>query len=333
MVKSKHIGKYIVGAYATSPNLSIWNENLEFIYFQLLKKIPQIRGLEIPFWGNTLHPFDDKWFLNNIKNSWENVITCVPGTMNRLQDDPYFGLASIKSKSRDEAIRFYKKVLGCVKTLKKKFGNRSVIAVQITTSPINELNEKKGMKKMLKESISEILSWDWHGTKILIEHCDAVNKNNIHPKKGFLQIDEEIDVVLQLNSKYDTDFGIMLNWGRSVIEERSVNGIIKHIKKTIENNLLSGLVFSGTTDKNNNLYGAWSDLHMPPPKFKGTKFYEKESLMSYDNIKAALSLCDLGSLDYIGIKLHALPNNSTIEKRVGINSEAMEIIDHAILTI
>ena len=46
VVNHNSLGKYIVGAYATSPNLFTWDENSELNYFDGLKKLQSIRGLE-----------------------------------------------------------------------------------------------------------------------------------------------------------------------------------------------------------------------------------------------------------------------------------------------
>ena len=132
MVSQDSIGRYIVGAYATSPNLFTWDEKSELIYFNLLKKMPSIRGLELPFWGESLHPFDDQWLLSNLDSKWENVLTCVPGTMKYLETVPRFGLASVDDNSRKEAIRFYRTAFNCVNNLKNHFGNKSVIGISIT---------------------------------------------------------------------------------------------------------------------------------------------------------------------------------------------------------
>ena len=50
-------GSYIVGVYATSPNLFQWNQEAERQYFNELKKLPSIRGLELPFWGDSVLAF------------------------------------------------------------------------------------------------------------------------------------------------------------------------------------------------------------------------------------------------------------------------------------
>ena len=100
MANKNSLSRYIVGAYATSPNLVTWDEKSELTYFNELKNLPSIRGLELPFWGESLHPFDDRWLLSNLDQNWENVITCVPGTMKSLENNPRFGLASIDDNSR-----------------------------------------------------------------------------------------------------------------------------------------------------------------------------------------------------------------------------------------
>ena len=330
MAEINSTGRYIVGAYATSPNLFTWDEKSELVYFNMLKELPLIKGLELPFWGDSLHPFDDDWLLSNLDPKWENVLTCVPGTMKRLKGDPYFGLASKNVKSRKEAIRFYLKALECIKTLKDYFGDNSLFAVHITSSPRNINSQTQGHKDIFIDSLSELVSWDWQGVKILVEHCDAFNEHNFVPKKGFLTLEEEIAAIIEINEKFVSKCGIIINWGRSVIEHRNVEGAIRHIKIAVQHNVLCGLIFSGTTDNDNNLYGSWSDLHMPPANYLNYQYFEPGSLMSFYNIKNALAACDYNMLDYVGVKLLAFPDDSPIEKRIGLNRDAIMLLDHAL---
>lgn len=330
---SEHISRYVVGAYATSPNLFSWDEKSELVYFNLLKELPPIRGLELPFWGDSLHPFNDQWLLSNLDPKWENVITCVPGTMKRLEIDPFFGLASINETSRKNAISFYRTVFKCVNKLKLKFGKKSVIAIYITSSPYHNDKQDYADKDSFISSLNELATWDWENTEILVEHCDAYNNNNLNPKKGFLSLVDEIDAVTQIKKEYGSNFGIVINWGRSVIEHRSVDGPIKHLKNAIKGKVLAGLMFSGTTASENNLYGSWSDLHMPPASYSNFQYFEKDSLMSYENIKNTLAACDFSTLTCLGIKLLAMPNDSTMEKRISLNKDTMNLLDQAISDI
>ena len=296
--------QYIVGAYTTSPNLYTWNEKSELSYFKALKSLKSIKGLELPFWGDSIHPFDDDWLFNNINPEWNNIVTCIPGTMKRLEIDPYFGLGSKKEKSRQEAINFYFIVYKCVNDLKKRFGENTVTDITIASSPYVRKEFRYSSEEKFITSLIELVSWEWGNTKIVIEHCDAFSSSNLEPIKGFLTLKEEIIAIKEINNKM---LGIAINWGRSVIEEKSICGPIKHIEETTKNNLLYGLMFSGTSNNNNNLYGKWSDLHMPPAKYKDYEYFEEESLMTYKAIKQTLSITELSSLSFLGIKLLAKP--------------------------
>ena len=330
MVSQNTLRRYIVGAYATSPNLFTWDEKSELVYFNMLKELPLIKGLELPFWGDSLHPFDDDWLLSNLDPKWENVFTCVPGTMKYLESNSYFGLASKNTKSREEALRFYETAFDCIAKLKRRFGKNCVTAIYITSSPCQNDTKQFADTKHFQLSLLELSSWDWGNTKIIVEHCDAYTKINTRPQKGFLTLENEISAIKQANDKCGSNIGILINWGRSAIEDRNVNGPIRHIKYAVKNKVLSGLMFSGTTANDNNLYGAWSDLHMPPAPFADYQYFEPQSLMTYENIKKSLSECDMNALEYLGLKLLAMPKESTIEKRITINKNTMCILDHVI---
>ena len=322
----KHKGKYIVGAYATSPNLFKWEEDSEKQYFNQLKKLSSIRGLELPFWGDSIHPFDDNWLLENIEPSWVNVLTCVPGTMKSMESDSNFGLASKSEKGRKNAVQFYERALAAVRQLNDHIGKDAILSVHITSSPSNSKNNITGSAEKFFESLLEIASWDWCGARVVVEHCDAYSGRFI-PQKGFLSLNDEIDAVTKANEKTNLNTGITLNWARSVIEKRSVTGAVEHILEVSKAGILSGMMFSGVTDKIDSPYGPWKDLHMPPCKATDMEYYEEGSLMTAQNMKESLMACALTMLDYVGIKLLALPDTSSIERRVGLNKDAMKLLD------
>lgn len=328
--KPQILNKYLVGAYATSPALYNWNESQELEYFNYFKKSLLVRGLELPFWGTSLHPFDDDWLLSNLSSEWENTLTCVPGTMNFIKDDPYFGLASVKIKSRLSAIEMYKRAFKSVKKIKNKFGEKSLKGIFITSAPLNNKLSRNATKEFFYKSLIELISWDWRDTRIMVEHCDAFTEKNFMPKKGFLSLRDEIDTIKKVNHEFNSNIGVVINWGRSTIEFRSQNGPIQHLKKATKNKLLAGIMFSGTSSSNNNLYGSWSDLHMPPAPYKDYEYFERESLMTYENIKETLMNCDLAQLEFIGVKLLALPESSSMKKRIGINENSLNLINEII---
>jgi hypothetical protein len=327
MAKPAHLNQYIVGAYTTSPNLFSWDEPSEGEYFAAIRKIRAIRGLELPFWGKSLHPVDDDWLLSNLDPAWENVLTCLPGTMVILADNIHFGLASRDENSRKSAIQFYRIALKSIQKLKARNGEDSLHAIHLASSPRNLGDQQLASAESFEKSLDEILEWDWGNTKLVVEHCDAWSAKNDNPQKGFLQIEEEVDAIISVNAKHGSDIGMIINWGRSVIESQSIAGASQQIELVDQHNLLHGLMFSGTTDNDANLYGKWSDLHMPPAPYLKHQYGEAESLMTHSAIEESLRKCDFNKLGYVGIKLLAMPDDSPLEKRIGINVEALAMIE------
>ena len=331
MAKKSIIEKgFIVGAYTSSPNLFSWDESLEKDFFGKIKNLDNLRGLEIPFWGESLHPNNDDYFLSLLEPEWEHVITCVPGTMKRLEIDPKFGLASLSEESRKNAIEFVN--LACLSTgkLVKHYGKNCVIAVEITSSPKTLPDAIKGNAEKFYESLCEICSWDWHGAKLVIEHCDSYTEQNMEPQKGFLSLSEEVKVINRIKEEQNYKLGLTVNWGRSAIEGRKIEMPENHVQFSFKSGVLSGVMFSGVTEKTESLYGAWRDLHAPPAKAFDMQHYEDTSLMNFQNIKNTLNSCDAKIIDYIGIKLLPLPSELSISNRVGINRDAIKLLVKAL---
>jgi len=319
--------KYIIGAYATAPSLAINDKSLEIkFYDKLTDAIPQIKGLEIPFFGEEIHQFGSNFLLDIINPSWDNVLTCIPGTMSYLSKQPSFGLASNNKEGRGAAIDMYKRANKILRKMNDKYGKRSVISVQIITSPsIGKKNVSSSIDSFL-QSLDEIMSWDWEGAKIVIEHCDRFIPNQSF-EKGFMSIEDEVKALLMISSTYD--IGITINWARSAIEGRSPNMPIEHLEIASKNNLLSGLIFSGTSN-NDDFYGEWKDTHMPFAQSYNSEYYENNSLLTLDNIKQTLACIDIKKLDYLGVKLLSMPiDRPDIDRRVGVNLDAISILNQA----
>jgi len=318
---------FFIGAYATSPTLFKWDNSKESEYLSSIKNNLNIRGLELPFWGK-LHMHDEEFFLSLLDSKWEYVLTCLPGTMKALEKNTHFGIASDNEQGRLEAIEFYKNANKAVKKLNDYFGGEKVINVVLATAPSLKAVDVKSSSRSLKKSLTEIASWNWFGAKLVIEHCDSGREKA--PVKGFLSIDEEIEAILDVNNDLNHPIGITINWARSAIEKRNEIEPIKHVRKAFKNNILQGIMFSGTSSKSE-LYGDWSDLHLPVAKEEGIEHYEKDSLMNAENIKHTLEECVINNLSYIGVKVLAMPiEESSIEKRIGINRDTLKILNQII---
>ncbi|MCZ2721020.1 DUF4862 family protein [Marinomonas sp. 15G1-11] len=315
---------YFVGAYASSPTGELWNPELESEYYAKLKTLQNIKGLEHPFLG-TLHPHDDAWFLNNIDPSWNFVFTCIPGTMNELGKNPDFGLASDNESGRLAALAFLEKAKQAIKQLNVHLGRQAVSAIQIHSAP----NQSKANSSLssFQESLITLLDWDWDGAKVVVEHCDTL-LNSQTAAKGFLTIEDEITAIKGANRSSKLTAGMMINWGRSVIEARDVAGAIHHINQAQDNDLLYGIMFSGVSDKATE-YGAWQDTHMPPTPLNPTSKGEPDSLMNAAAIHHCLEVSRAKENPefIIGAKLGIRPSTATTEDRIAYNINALSIFD------
>ena len=321
--------KYIVGAYATAPSLALNDKSLERKFYEkLIDSIPQIRGLEIPFFGEEIHQFGTNFLLDIINPHWDNVLTCIPGTMTHLSKQPSFGLASDNNEGRRNAIAMYQRVHRTLKMMNDKYGRKSIIALHIVTAPsIGKTGVKSSIDSFVK-SLDQIMSWNWDGARIVVEHCDRFVPDEPF-EKGFMSIEDEIKGLLKISNLYN--IGLTINWARSAIEGRSVNTPIQHLKLASVNRILSGLIFSGVSS-NDELYGEWKDTHMPFAYSYNSNYYEEKSLLTKENIKRTLACIELEKLDYLGVKLLSMPiEKSNIERRVGINSDAISILDQILL--
>ena len=161
--------KFIIGAYATAPSLGLDNPNIEKEYYlKLIESVPYIRGLEIPFWGHDIHINGTDFLLRLIKPDWDNVLTCIPGTVMALKSNRFFGLASDDENGRMAALKMHKLAHQKLVEINQRMGRNVFLAVQIATGPSVPVNDVSSSMKSLRKSLTEILSWDWQGSKIII---------------------------------------------------------------------------------------------------------------------------------------------------------------------
>ncbi|QDF68242.1 DUF4862 family protein [Shewanella sp. SNU WT4] len=321
--------KYIIGAYASAPSGVSWNKELETEYYQQLKSQDNIGGIEHPFTG-TLHPFDDEWFLNNIDKDWQFVFTSIPGVMAQLAKNPHFGIASTNEAGRQAAIAFYQQAQVAIKKLNDHLGRQAVSAIMIHTAPkITEASQSS--IAALEASLTSLQSSNWHGAKLVIEHCDAYVAGQA-PAKGFMRLEDEITAITNVNKALNGDIGICINWGRSAIETRSTTGPLQHIELAKKANLLTGLMFSGASDYAGP-YGQWQDTHMPPAQALGIKDYAEHSLLTLEQIRQCIALSTPSTLGFLGAKISLRPNQACVEQRVSYVNGLTHLMQSASETV
>lgn len=314
--------RYFVGAYAITPAAARDEETL----YDGLKSMAQVCGLEVPFTG-ALHRSDEKWLLRTVRRDWDFVVTLIPGVMGTLQQNKAFGLASTDESGRQAAIAQARDALAAVARLNDAVGRKAVVAVEVQSAPSRGPAGGTGDGEALARSLAEIAAWDWHGARIVIEHCDAARPG--HPQhKGFLTIEDELAAIARANGAARRPIGVNINWGRSVLETHGVDTAIAHVEAARRAGALAGIMFSGCSGADTP-YGVWQDTHMPHAPAAGLKHGAASSLMTGHEIARTMKAAGDATLDFVGAKIAIRPAEASVPARLGMIGDCLSLIDRA----
>jgi hypothetical protein len=295
---------FLVGAYAAAPADPSAPEFAEF--FAALADSELVGGLELP-----THHLGDPAAVAAITKaanpSWTYALTCFPGTMFALGKDPRAGLASTDPEARGRAVEFVAELREQVARFGDAAGGR-IGQIFLHTAPPG------GAADALATSLAEIAGWDWAGAALQIEHCDAAVPGQ-QPQKGFLSLADELAVLADVGS-----IGMVINWGRSAIEARSVDGPVLHLKQAHDAGLLSGLIFSGAAATDTDYGAAWLDAHLAPSTRTAG------SLLTPDEI--ARCVAEAGDA-FLGAKIGVRPMDAPIPERVAVIVDLLQQIRSA----
>eukprot|EP01114_Cavostelium_apophysatum_P001447 TRINITY_DN1124_c0_g2_i2.p1 TRINITY_DN1124_c0_g2~~TRINITY_DN1124_c0_g2_i2.p1 ORF type:complete len:335 (+),score=65.62 TRINITY_DN1124_c0_g2_i2:104-1108(+) len=328
---------FIVGAYAAA-FFSDFDSEYEGSLLRKVLLLKNTLGFEIPIHSHgKLHRFDEDWFLELLKTSSDgkkcsHIVTCIPGIMETLSSDPHFGIASANEIGRQKALFFLQQVRNDVERLSHI---TNVLAVQIQSAPtVNPEKQALSSQEALIQSLKEILSWDWSGAHVVIEHCDAYDPSH-ECSKGFLSLEDEIEALKRIKSLPDdqrpkTPTGICINWGRSAFEHRSAEGPLIHLRRLQkEEELLKGLMFSGVVEKADANYPAWKDSHSPfAPSSDTKKLNSSNSLMTLEEATKCFKIAGKGLL-YQGVKIAPQGKNLTVEEKLAYIEDGLNILKTA----
>ena len=274
----------IVSAYAAAPALEGWDRASEGRYLDAVTQLPELTGLELPFYGHGLHKYDEGWLLRRLPDRSVYVVTTIPDTVARHTADRRFGLASADEHGRRTALDSAARAAQAVRRL-----SREVVAVVFHSAGTSG--------RALCESVEELRRLDWGGARVVIEHCDAPTAGRPFAK-GFLPLDAELEA----------GAGIVVNWGRSVLERRDPGAAVSHVREARSAGALAGVVVSGCAPVATPYGSAWSDSHVPPFPVSA------DSLLTPERIRAFLSAAG-PSPGYLGLKVSA-PRGSDVPARV-----------------
>ncbi|GGF41839.1 DUF4862 family protein [Subtercola lobariae] len=298
---------WFVGAYAIVPKVA-WSPADEMLLLEEARTADGFSGWEVPF-QTSLHPHDQRWFLNNLARNERLVVTLIPGVMQRLGNDPLFGLASSDGEGRRRAIEFARTAQRTILATNRILGRRAVQAVEIHSAP----GGGRASVPHFAESLAEIGGWDWGGAELLVEHCDA-HVLGQPSAKGFLDLQGELDAISAVNVREGHRFGVILNWARSAIEGRDASTPLAHIGAARSQGLLRGFMFSGCSASPISRGGAWADFHLPPVAAD-----DGHSQLTAARLTAAmLALGDPTELAVFGMKVGAAPTDTLMQRRDSI---------------
>lgn len=304
----------VAGVYASQPANTPERE----AYYALLAGEEWIDGAEIPYPGELADPQTRAWLAAHVPAHWHaNTVTMIPGTMQSIGKNPDFGLASSVFEGRQAALAHLDTAREALADFAQLRGSQDVRFVEIHSGPKGRPGALAS-KDAMRESLETILSWDWGGAQLVIEHCDRYVDGQT-PEKGFLCIEDEIDLAKELG------IGITVNWGRSVVEGRSAELADKHIRACAEAGVLAGLMFSGAGPEATQYGYAWIDGHLPLSVDETTSWMTPERVAADVQLAgAAESWIEHG---YVGTKV-CVPADADLATRLSYMKHISEVIQH-----
>lgn len=297
---------YLLGAYPAAPTDPSSPEFGDFI--TALAGHELVAGLEVPS-----HHLADLAAVESMTQfaspQWVYAVTCFPGTILAMAESPATGLASMDSVGRTTAVEFVAGLREQLLRFDEQVGGGQVQHLFLHSAP------RGGTPDALAVSLAEILSWDWGGTRLHLEHSDAAVAGQ-QPQKGFLSLTDELRVLDQLG-----DIGLVINWGRSAIESRSVDGPVQHLEQAREAGLLSGLMFSGAAESDSAFGSGWLDAHLP------TSSVEPSSLLTPAEITRSLQAA--GDQVLLGVKIGVRPLEGDVAQKISVIDRVLQDVHTA----
>lgn len=304
--------KIVAGVYASQPS----EEKAREEYYALLSHEYWINGAEIPFPGELAETSKRSWLAKNLPSQWNcNNITMIPGTMQKLGDNPNFGLASAQEDGRGKALEHLKSMRDALEDFIFLRGNEDVRYVQIHTAPTRQADSEA-----MRLSLAQIMEWNWCGAKLVIEHCDKYVPDQ-SSEKGFLSLEEEVLLAKEFG------IGLTINWGRSAIEGRSTLTARNHIDQCAASGMLTGLMLSGAGPASTQYGYEWIDGHLPMSTLEPTSLLTPSEI--HYGAKSASQSEQWLEDGYLGVKV-CVPSDADIQTRLNYMKSVYEVANEAL---
>lgn len=311
----------VVGAYAAAPT------DHPFEFLEAVLDHPGCDGLEVPWTSTTFVP-DETAMRHIMIDRGVHVFTLVAGTMERLAAQPAWGLASRDSDARAATLDHLRDVRNTVADLTDAAGRPCIRGIEIQSAPRTDPTHLGVHRDALTQSLTEIAGWDWSGAVLTVEHCDAITGAG-QPVKGFLPIEHEIASVKAVSGS-PTPVGMCINWGRSVVEQHTVDAATNHLKEA--HDVLRGVIYSGTADRTTTMGPAWSDTHAPVDGPLAQQIGAGPGLLTIVELHRAAVVTTGAPLEFVGVKVSPGPAAHALssEQRLALVGESLAACEPAL---
>lgn len=304
-----------VGAYALTASLASFSESDAAAFYAEIRELPQLGGLELPV--HRLEKRDDPWqHLHLLPRDVDYILTPLPYVMQSLEKQPLFGLASPDAAGRAAALQLVEELRQRIRRLEDHCGRPAVRAVELHSAPTGHADAT-----FLRQSLEEISAKDWGAVELWVEHCDAFLPGQ-NPAKGFLDIAAEIAIT------EDLGLGMSINWGRSVLETRRVEGAQEHLRAAEKAGVLRGFFLSSVAVQDP-LYGAWLDNHAPMQDVGEGAWLPQNSLLTPDVLRDALKAAHEAT--EWGLKIQPFPVSLSLTERIHCVRQHLEFLSAKVI--
>lgn len=238
----------LVGAYPSLPEHARRDVVAFDAFHERIALVTGCSGFEMPF-GSAFVP-DEAGLLRLLRRGGTHVLTLLPAVLERG-----IGLADPVEEHRTAALALVRRALAAARSVNES-GHRAVVdAVLLHSAPRMTRATADAARAAFSRSLAEIACWDAHGVRCVIEHCDSFEGPD--PAKGFLDLPTELELAFRHG------LGTAINWGRSYLETRRLDGPLEHARAASEAGTLAFLGVSGVSDTATTLGAAFSDSHAP----------------------------------------------------------------------
>jgi len=238
----------IVGAYPSAPERSRVDAADFDSFHERIALVTGCSGFEIPF-GSAYVP-DEESMLRLLGRGGTHVLTLLPAVLERG-----IGLASPEQECRAAAVALTRRAIAAAAVVNDQEGRPVIDSVLLQSAPRTSGTSADAARAAFARSLDEVAREALGGVRIIVEHCDSFE--GPEPAKGFLDLGTELALAAR------NGFGTAINWGRSYLETRRIDGPLEHVRRARDAGTLAVLGVSGVSSAATALGPAFSDSHAP----------------------------------------------------------------------